>query len=180
MEHLEWKLRGTETTHVGRRTIVSKEFELPDGRIAHFDTKDDVGSRAVAVIGLTIAKKALVVKLYRPGPEKVMWEIPGGGVESGEELEAAARREFSEETGHSIGSMRYLGQCYYDAYTNTERHYFFAENCTPSGEGQKLDPEEQLDVAEISISQLMANALQGRMTDPGAVLMAYDELRALQ
>jgi len=33
-----------------------------------------------------------------------VWSIPKGEVEPGEELEAVARREFEEETGHSLGS----------------------------------------------------------------------------
>ena len=40
------------------------------------------------------------------------WTIPKGEVEPGEELEAVARREFLEETGHEVGDVQLveLGQ----------------------------------------------------------------------
>lgn len=181
MENLAWKRKApTEVTKVGRRTIVTKTFELPDGTIETFDLKEAEDFAGVATIAITKDKKAVVVNLFRPGPEKVMQEIPGGGVNSMEDPAIAAERELREETGYKVGSIAYLGYCHYDSYTNGKRHYFLARDCEPSGEGQKLDAEEQLTVEEISIEQLIANAMHAHMTDPGAVLLAYDTLRAIQ
>jgi ADP-ribose pyrophosphatase len=177
MENLDWKRKApTEVTKVGRRIIVTKTFELPDGTVETFDIKEPDEVEDVSVIALTSQRKALVVNIFRPGPEKMMQEIPGGRVDRNENPAAAAERELREETGYKVGSIAYLGYCQYDAYTNGKRHYFLATDCEPSGEGQKLDIEEQLTVEEISIEQLIANAMQARMTDPGAVLLAYDEL----
>jgi 8-oxo-dGTP pyrophosphatase MutT (NUDIX family) len=36
------------------------------------------------------------------------WVVPGGGVDPGEALEEAARREFLEETGYRLGVIRYV------------------------------------------------------------------------
>jgi len=46
----------------------------------------------------------LVRQTYMPG-----WFMPGGAVQRGETLEAAARREAREEVGAGIGKMRLLG-----------------------------------------------------------------------
>lgn len=45
--------------------------------------------------------KVLMVKRANP-PAKNMWSIPGGRVELGETLQAAAEREIKEETGINI------------------------------------------------------------------------------
>ncbi len=50
----------------------------------------------------------LVRHTYRPG-----WYFPGGGVDKGETLEGAARREAEEEAGASVGELTLLG-----VYTN--------------------------------------------------------------
>lgn len=182
MESLNWERQEPTTMHRvgGYRTLIEKTFVLPDGETKTFVTKDAEDAAAVAVIGLTAQNKVLVVNIFRPGPEMVMQEIPGGGVEKDEDLEQAARREFLEETGHNIGSIAYLGFSRYDAYTNGKRHYFLGRDCYPSEGGQRLDAEEHLTVEKVPIAQLIDNAMQGRMTDPGAVLMAYDVLRGIE
>ena len=46
----------------------------------------------------------LVKHTYRPD-----WHMPGGGVDRGESLEQAARREALEEVGAKLGSVQLLG-----------------------------------------------------------------------
>jgi len=62
-------------------------------------------------------KPALEVLLVHPGgpfwakKDEAAWSIPKGEVDDGEELEAAARREFAEETGYSPeGDLIPLGE----------------------------------------------------------------------
>jgi 8-oxo-dGTP diphosphatase len=63
----------------------------------------------VGVCGVILndANAVLLVRTAKAG-----WELPGGRVESGEELLSALRREVLEETGHSLTSVDRLTGVY--------------------------------------------------------------------
>ena len=50
----------------------------------------------------------LMVERARP-PFQGLWSFPGGRSESGETVEATARRELFEETGLTVGPLLLLG-----------------------------------------------------------------------
>ena len=67
--------------------------------------------------GILLFRRAggrLEVLLAHPGGHRFAardagyWSIPKGEVEPGETLEAVARREFEEETGHHLGSVELI------------------------------------------------------------------------
>ena len=62
--------------------------------------KNEPRSRPVLGVSVCIVKegRALLTQRARP-PFMDRWSLPGGHVEGGERLEAAARREVAEETG---------------------------------------------------------------------------------
>ncbi len=173
-----WKrIEPTIVSQVGYRTIVSKTFEMPNGKIHHWETDNPEQSRAAATLALTTDNRVVVCRQFRTGPEMIMDELPGGGIGVDEDLEAGARRELLEEAGYEAGEMRYLGAVRYASSDNLERHCFLATNCRPSEDGAEQDDEEFIRLRLISIDELILNAKSGKMTDPGAVLLAYDELQ---
>jgi 8-oxo-dGTP diphosphatase len=61
-------------------------------------------------VGLAILRDGKLLLCRRmKAPEAGHWNIVGGKVDHMEPAEIAARREAEEETGLSIGSIRYLG-----------------------------------------------------------------------
>ncbi|MDZ4307528.1 NUDIX domain-containing protein [Allopontixanthobacter sp.] len=61
---------------------------------------------SVSVIATDLEDRLLLVRLtYGSGS----WSLPSGGIGRGEEPEAAARREFREETGCEAGTLRFVG-----------------------------------------------------------------------
>jgi len=176
-----WKrIEPTIVSKIGYRTIVTKTFAMPDGRVAHFQTVDAESTHGAGVIAFTKDTQVIVARQFRAGPEKMMDEIPGGGAEPGEDFMAAAVRELEEETGYQPGKIEPLGIIYKDAYFNATWHYFLATDCRLTASGQNPDDGEHVETRLISIDEFINNARSGRMTDTEAVFLAYEKLLKLK
>lgn len=172
------KIKSDKEIKFGWRTLVEKTFEQPDGRPAEYVTKDAMGKVAVAIVALTRDNRVVVAEQFRPGPEKILQELPGGGAEEGEDYQAAVLRELHEETGYVSDTVTYLGGVYKDAYTNTKWHYYLGRD-SHQAHDQNLDDGEFVNVKLVSIEQLFENARTAQMTDTDAVFLAYEELKAI-
>lgn len=174
------RIEPTKVLYKGWRTIIEKTFIRNDGKEVTIETGDSEGVEAAAVIALTADNQVVIVRQFRGGPEKIMNEIPGGLVDSGESPEEAMRRELAEESAYKVGSVEYLGKIYKHAYLNMTWHYFLALDCVPTGAGQELDDLEEIEIDLISIKELFDNARNARMTDTEAVFLAYEKLKELE
>src|SRR5208337_5296865 len=93
---LKWEKLKEERIEVGHRVLLRKTFKLPDGTVTDFEVS--ASRDVVCLLALTPQNNVILVKQYRPGPEKILFEMPGGGVGKGETPREAARRELLEET----------------------------------------------------------------------------------
>lgn len=175
-----WKrIDPTVITKIDYREVVVKTFKTPDDTVEVRATFLSEETRCAGVIAITDDNQVVIARQFRPGPERVMDEIPGGGVEEGEDPEAAARRELLEETGYQPTEMEFLGEFSRDAYMNGRWFYYLATGCRKVAH-QSLDPNEFVGISLVSIETLISNAKQDRMTDVAAVLAAYDRLKELE
>lgn len=58
------------------------------------------------VYGISEQENQILFVKQQKGPHKGKWDFPGGGIEPGEEIEEALRREIREETGMTFDSMQ--------------------------------------------------------------------------
>lgn len=180
------RIEPTEIQEFGlkfKRYAVIKRFRTDDGLEHEFTTVNKEGSMSAAVIALTSENKVISMYQFRPGTESWVYEIPGGGVNEGEEPQIGAVRELEEETGYKPGNLEYLGESHGTAGNNMTWHYYFATGCTLSDSKAEKDKEENEQGAEvrlISIDELFESAKGGTMTDPRAVLLAYEKLKEMR
>ena len=170
---------GTDVTRDGFRYVTHKEFLTNKGLRMQADiVGKDGDDQAACVIAITKQNKVVIARQFRCGPELIMDELPGGIVDPGEDPEAAAKRELLEETGYGCESISYLGKAHLNAWDSLTHHYFFAIRCEQVVE-PKPEQFEEIEVDEIPIARLFENAMNAKMSDPAAVLLAYDMLKKL-
>ncbi len=109
----------------------------------------------IAVIPVDRDGNILFVRQYRYALGKELLEIPAGGIEPGEEPEAAVRREMSEETGFTPAVVKRIGGFYSSpGFCNEFLHLYLATDLTPN----KLTAE---DTAGIEVVKFKATELEG-------------------
>lgn len=175
-----WKrIEPTEVTKVGWRTIVTKKFIDARGDELTFDTMDVEGREYAGAIAITEDNKVVVARQFRPGPEKIFDEIPGGFVDPGEDPQTAVCRELLEETGYKAGKVTNLGFYHKDCYINAKWHVFFITDCQKVQEPE-MGHTEDIEVLLLPIDEFIEGAKHNNMTDGTMVLMAYDKLLELK
>ena len=172
---LEWKKIQETPFKAGFRRMLTRQFRLPDGRVDEFTIKNE--GQAVCVVALTQANDVILVRQYRPGPELVLLELPGGAVDADENPLEAARRELLEETGYN-GEFEPVGMTLDCAYSNMQRHNFIAKTCVRVQDPQP-DKNEFLETVIMPLSDFRLHLRNGQLTDVESGYLCLDSLGLL-
>lgn len=132
----------------------------------------------VVVIPITKPGYTLLEKQYRPATNLVMYELPCGHVENGENLEEAAKRELEEETGWRARKVTFL-TFFNSGLISKKESVYIAENLTKGH--THLDADEVInEVKEVSIKDCLKMIESSKITDPKTIiaLLYYNHIMA--
>ena len=155
---LDEKQISSENVFSGRLLHVYKDaVRLPNG---HDTTREYILHQgAVAVLPVLPNGDMIFVRQFRYPVNSVIYEVPAGKLEKGEDHLESAKRELSEETG----------------YTATEWHYLTSIVTTPGFTNETIHEDEFLDIAVFSEKQVKDMIKRQEIYDSKtlAILYAY-------
>ncbi|MEM8875093.1 MAG: NUDIX hydrolase [Planctomycetota bacterium] len=164
-------------------------FDGKKVRLELHKVEDDNGKRherevvahpgAVLVLGELDDGRILMIKVRRyPVGGEMIWELPAGTLEKGEEPINCAGRELQEETGYLAGKMSPMGWFYTSPGILTERMYCFLATKLQAGE-QALEEGEEIDVHALPFEDVMQMIKDGDIVDGKtiAALLRYAQFR---
>ncbi|MDF9745559.1 NUDIX hydrolase [Natrinema salsiterrestre] len=149
--------------------VVNESVRLPDGTDDEFDYLSEPPS--VCVLPFTPDGDVVCIEEWRQAVSRINRGLPVGGVEpEDDDLEAAARRELAEETGHEADALEPLVTVEpANGIADSVLHVFVARGCRPTAE-QRLDENESIRVTGRSLEELTDAVADGEIRDGRTVL----------
>ena len=118
---------------------------IKDGGTSYREIVEHGGG--VVILGITKEGKIPMIRQYRKPAKQVIFELPAGKLEKGEDPKEAALREFKEETGYTAGNIRHICAFYTTVgYSEELLHLFFADDLTPGD--TDFDDNESIEIEE--------------------------------
>ncbi|ACV58766.1 NUDIX hydrolase [Alicyclobacillus acidocaldarius] len=145
--------------------------KLPNG---HTSTREVVlHPGAVAVLAEVEPDKVVLVRQFRKPCEQVLWEIPAGKLEPGEEPERAAARELSEETGYQCEGPLVPVHAFYTApgFSNEKLHVYYTNDVKRGAEHP--DGDEFVESQVFSRDEIRRMLGAGEIQDAKTLVALY-------
>ena len=144
--------------------------KLPNGRLTERHIVEHRG--AVAIIPI-IGEKIVLIRQFRQAAGKILYEIPAGTLEKGDEPDKCAVRELREETGY-VGNLTRLFHCYLAPGYSTEIIHFYSATNLKKVE-HETDPDEFIEIVTISkidaARMIVSNEIEDAKTICGILII---------
>jgi ADP-ribose pyrophosphatase len=173
---LEEKVLSSEVVYRGKAVTIRKvAVEMPTGRRGSRVIIEHPGS--VAVVPLLDDGKVVLIRQFRLAAGGVIWEVPAGHIERGEDPEACARRELEEETGYRAGKVERLFEAYLSPGSSTELMRFFLATGLEKAE-QRTEEDEVISVEPVGVEKVLRMISSNEIRDAKSIaVISYLQAR---
>lgn len=164
-----WHTHSTSVAFQNRWITVNVDaVELPTGAEYEY-TRLNVNGVGVAVVGFNRERThVLLEREYRHGVGEVVWQLPGGLADTGEERAAAGLRELREETGYAPAdpqSVTLLGMVWDNPALGVSRSYIYGAVDLQRVQEPHRDPGEFVSLHWQPIDWLLSAVRDGTVHD---------------
>jgi ADP-ribose pyrophosphatase len=163
----------TRQAYAGRLLKVDVDtVRAPDGSELQLEMVRHPGASAVVPLLSELDDpdpRILMLRQFRYAAGGVMWEIPAGVLQPGEEPLACARRELEEETGARAAKIEHLTTIYTTPGFTDERIHLFVATGIVAGE-PRHEADEFIDVRVESLSRVLELIASGEITDSKTIV----------
>jgi ADP-ribose pyrophosphatase len=165
-EQTRERVVSSQTVFAGRLISVRvDQVQLPSG-IAAREVVSHPG--AVGIVPLLPDGRVVMIRQYRHAVGEVLWELPAGTLQPGEDPEACARRELIEEVGYRAGEMRLLFSTYLSpGYADEVMHVFLATDLVAGASA--LEEDERIEPVAMPLAEAVAKVRAGEVRNATAI-----------
>ena len=169
MEREQWRTLGVEYLYESPWcSFRVDEVSLPDGVEIEYGILESGGF--AAVVPVTERGDVVLVRQWRQPVGGFTLELPGGGVEGGEDPWEAIRRELLEETGYHAEDLSHLVSVHTSPGRSTEVCYLFRCRAVRALAGPQPEPTEFVSAVELPLEEAVGKIQDGGITAATTVL----------
>lgn len=136
--------------------------KLPNGKQSTREVVVHPG--AIAVVAVTDADELVLIKQFRYPVGQVIWEIPAGKLEKGEDPLNCAKRELAEETGHGAEQWKHLSTFFTTPGFTDEIMYIYLATGLNTDK-QTADDDEFIELQYVPFSEALGMIASGEIKD---------------
>ena len=146
--------------------VVHDRVIEPGGRASERDIVRHNGSVVILAVDSSKSKKnpwIVVERQYRHAAGQLLWELPAGSLDSGEDALEGAKRELAEETGYRARKWKQLVEYYASPGFLGESMKIFVAEGLVAGDAHPED-DERIEFRLVKLSDAL------KMIEKGAIL----------
>lgn len=144
------------------------EVQLPDGVRIEYGILESAGF--AAVVPVTEGNGVVLVRQWRQPVGGFTLELPGGGLEGGEDPRETVRRELLEETGYRAEDLSGLVSAHTSPGRSTEVCHLFRCRAVRALPGPRPEPTEFVSAVELPLTEAVGKVFAGEITAATTVL----------